>query len=98
VCRDLIQSKRLAPGTVSAKDIGVIAAFRQQVRYLHLRFELLLQFEAQEANLSTWRTPNCDITVQYSPCSYASIAKNCTGVQVRCFGRKLPSAHVLFRS
>jgi hypothetical protein len=36
VCRDLVQSKRLAPGTVSAKDIGVIAAFRQQVRCLHL--------------------------------------------------------------
>lgn len=36
MCRDLVHSHSLAPGTVSAKDIGVIAAFRQQVLKLRL--------------------------------------------------------------
>ena len=36
VCRDLVNSASLAPGTVAPKDIGVIAAFRQQVLKLRL--------------------------------------------------------------
>lgn len=36
VCRDLVSSASLAPGTVTARDIGVIAAFRQQVLKLRL--------------------------------------------------------------
>lgn len=36
VCRDLVHSRSLAAGTVSANDIGVIAAFRQQVLKLRL--------------------------------------------------------------
>jgi hypothetical protein len=36
VCRDLVQSSSLPPGTVAARDIGVIAAFRQQVLKLRL--------------------------------------------------------------
>jgi superfamily I DNA and/or RNA helicase len=36
VCRDLVQSSSLPAGTVAARDIGVIAAFRQQVLKLRL--------------------------------------------------------------
>lgn len=38
ICGDLVRTSSLPPGTVSAKDIGVIAAFRQQV--LRLRIAL----------------------------------------------------------
>jgi hypothetical protein len=60
VCRDLVQSSSLPPGTVAARDIGVIAAFRQQVLKLRLALRA-----AGLSNVSVGSVEDFQVTFSY---------------------------------
>lgn len=69
LCSDLVHTHSLPPGTVSAKDIGVIAAFRQQV--LKLRIALRA---AGLSNVSVGSVEDFQVSrvpAHYSSCAYA---------------------------